>query len=80
MIGYKFTTEEQAAKAVELCDAYYHIPAEPDDTTTHWCMYNEAIFNEPTFWYIIYDESLLPVLGEPTEFEVNQPPFKDATN
>jgi hypothetical protein len=80
MIGYKFTTKEDAAKAVELCDVYYHIPAEPDDVTTHWCMYNEAVFNEPIFWFIIYDESLVPVLGEPTEFDVNEPIIKDATN
>jgi hypothetical protein len=40
------------------------------DTTQNWCMYQVAELNTPIFWYIIYDESLLVVLGESTEFEV----------
>jgi hypothetical protein len=35
-------------------------------------MYQIAELNTPIFWYIIYDESLLPILGNPTEFEVTQ--------
>jgi hypothetical protein len=31
--------------------------------------------NTPPFWYIVYDESLQVVLGEPTKFEVTQTPF-----
>lgn len=69
--GYKFDTEEDAILAVAACDAYYGIPASPDDVTQHYVEYQYAVFNEPTFWYIVYDETLVPVLGEPTEFELN---------
>jgi len=31
--------------------------------------------NTPQFWYIVFDESLTPILGTPTEFEVVTPPF-----
>jgi hypothetical protein len=81
MIGYKFDTIERAEKAVSDCDKYYGIPVAPDDVTQHWAEYQTAEFNQPVFWYMAFDESLLPILGEPTEFEVVQPtPFEDATN
>jgi len=67
--GYKYTTEQEAQSAVTLCNQYYGIPIE-GDTTENWCMYQIAELNTPIFWYIIFDESLLVVLGESTEFEV----------
>ena len=69
--GYKYTTEQEAQNAVTLCNQYYGIPIE-GDTTQNWCMYQIAELNTPIFWYIVYDESLLPILGNPTEFEVTQ--------
>lgn len=73
--GYKYTTEEEAIAAREECDAYYGIPISPDDVTQNWVDYQFAELNEPQFWYITYDISLVPILGDPTEFEVIQPPF-----
>ena len=79
--GYQYFIEQQAENAVSDCDKYYGIPVSPDDVTQHWVEYSEASLNQPVFWYMIFDESLLPILGEPTEFEVIQPnPFEDATN
>jgi hypothetical protein len=75
--GYKYTTETDAIAARQQCDTYYGIPASPTDVTQHWIDYNFAELNEPQFWYITYDVSLLPVLGEPIEFEVVTPPFPD---
>jgi hypothetical protein len=75
MQGYIFTTEPEAIAAQSACDTYYGIPVHPDDVTQHWCGYNFAELNDPQFWYIIYHESLLPVLGEPTDFEVIYPEF-----
>jgi hypothetical protein len=75
MQGYKYTTETEAIAARQECDEYYGIPKSPDDVTKHWVDYNFAELNDPQFWYIIYDVSLLPILGEPTEFEVIYPPF-----
>lgn len=73
--GYKYTNEEAAANACNLCSDYYGIPVTPDDVTQNWVEYQCAELNKPQFWFIVYDESLLPVLGEPIEFEVETPPF-----
>jgi hypothetical protein len=75
MLGYKYTTETDAIAARQQCDAYYGIPKSPDDVTQHWVGYQFAELNTPQFWYIVYDESLTPVLGTPSEFEVVAPPF-----
>jgi hypothetical protein len=73
--GYKYDIEQDAIDAREACDAYYGIPVAPDDVTQNWVDYQFAELNNPQFWYIVYDDSLLTVLGEPTEFEVNDSPF-----
>jgi hypothetical protein len=72
--GYKYTTESEAQAAQKACNDYYGIPVSPDDVTQNWVEYQLAELNEPTFWYIVYDESLQVVLGKPTEFEVITPP------
>jgi len=77
--GYKYTLETEAIASRKACDVYYGIPAAPDDITQNWVDYQFAESNNPQFWYITYDESLLPILGQATEFEVIQPnPFDEA--
>jgi hypothetical protein len=71
--GYTYTTEQAAIDAREQCDIYYGIPVSPDDVTQNWVEYQYANLNKTKFWYIVYDNSLLPVLGEPIEFEVITP-------
>ena len=71
--GYQYPTEQEAITACELCDDYYGIPVSPDDVTQNWVDYQFAELNEPQFWYIFYDETLLPVLGIPETFDVVQP-------
>jgi hypothetical protein len=73
--GYKYFTEQEAINARELCDSYYGIPVTPDDVTQNWVDYQFAELNTPQFWYIVFDESLTPILGTPIEFEVVTPPF-----
>ena len=75
MLGYKYNTEDEAIIAREACDSYYGIPVAPDDITQNWVEYSFAELNTPQFWYIVYDETLLPILGKPIEFEVITPPF-----
>lgn len=76
--GYQYSTEQDAINAREACDAYYGIPKTPDDITQNWVDYQFATLNNPQFWYIVFDESLTPILGQPTEFEVIQPnPFDE---
>ena len=78
--GYKYTTEQEAIAAREACDTYYGIPVSPDDVTQNWVDYQFAELNTPQFWYIVFDESLTPILGQPTEFEVIQPNRFDETH
>jgi hypothetical protein len=73
--GYQYNTEQEAIAARESVDTYYKIPVAPDDVTQNWVDYRFAELNTPQFWYIVFDESLLPVLGTPSEFEVVTPPF-----
>lgn len=70
IIGYKYNTEIEAQEARKKCADYYGLPKSPEDTTIYWVDYNVASLNDPIFWYIIYDESILDILGQPTEFEV----------
>ena len=78
MIGYQYTTEPKAIAARESVDNYYGIPVSPDYVTQNWVDYQFAELNTPQFWYIVFDESLTPILGQPTEFEVIQPnPFDE---
>lgn len=76
--GYKYTTEQDAINACQECNTYYGIPASPDDVTLNWNDYQYANLNNPTFWYINFDESLIPVLGQPTIFDVEFPPFPES--
>ena len=74
--GYKYTNEQDAIDARELVDTYYGIPVAPEDITQNWVDYNTANLDNPIFWYIIFDDSLRIVLGEPITFEVTVPnPF-----
>jgi hypothetical protein len=75
MLGYKYTTETEAIAAQSACNSYYGIPVAPDDVTQNWVDYRFAESNTPQFWYIVFDESLTPILGTPTQFEVVTPPF-----
>jgi hypothetical protein len=75
--GYKYTNEQDAINAREQVDTYYGIPVSPDDVTQNWVDYNTATLDNPIFYYIIFDESLRVVLGEPSTFEVTFPnPFE----
>ena len=73
ILGYKYLTEADAQKARKDCSDYYGIPVSPEDTTQYWVDYQCAILDEPTFWYIVYDESISNILGQPIEFNLVEP-------
>jgi hypothetical protein len=73
--GYQYNTEQEAINARESVDLFYRIPVLPNDITQNWCDYQFAEFNTSQFWYIVYDASLLPILGTATTFEVVTSPF-----
>lgn len=64
--GYRYNTEQEAQDAVHALNVYYGIPVSPDAITQRWCDYG---YNNE-YWYIIWDDSLNVVLGEPTEIIV----------
>lgn len=75
VLGYKYTTEQDAIDAIEACDTYYGIPVLPTDVTQNWVEYQTAELDAPIFWYITHDDSLNVVLGTPIDFDVTTPPF-----
>lgn len=74
--GYKYTNEQEAINAREQVDSYYGIPISPNDVTQNWTEYQIANLDNPIFYYIIFDESLKVVLGDPKTFDVTIPPFE----
>jgi hypothetical protein len=68
--GYKYTTEQEAIDARKQCADYYGLPTAPENVTQFWVNYENASLNTPIFWYIVFDESIRIILGEPTEFEI----------
>jgi hypothetical protein len=70
MIGYKYTTEQEAIDAREQAATYAGLP-NPTMDTLYWVNYNYSELDN--FYYIQYVENLEQVLGEPIEFTVTQP-------
>ena len=70
VLGYKYFTEQEAIDARKQCADYYGLPVAPDDVTQYWVDYQTAELDNPIFWYIVFDESIEMILGEPTEFEI----------
>lgn len=68
--GYQYFNESDAISAVTACNIFYNMPQPP---TINWTLYNKANLDEPTFFYIMADDSLIPILGIPSEFMVTQP-------
>ncbi len=68
--GYKYTVEQDAIDARKLCADYYGLPINQEDVTKYWVDYETAYLDTPIFWYIIFDESIRVILGEPINFEV----------
>ena len=70
ILGYKYINENYAIQARKQCADFYGLPKSPEDETKYWVDYNKADLNTPIFWYIVFDESIIEILGEPTTFDV----------
>jgi hypothetical protein len=70
MLGYQYFIEQEAIDARKECADYYGLPKSPEDETLYWVDYN---YSELNFWYIVFDESIEMILGQPTEFNVTTP-------
>jgi len=67
MLGYQYFIEQEAINARKECADYYGLPSSPDNETIYWVDYN---YSELEFWFIIFDESIRIILGEPTNFKI----------
>ena len=66
--GYKFMTEQDAKNAVALAQEAKNLP---NDAVEYWVNYQYSELDD--FYFIIYDDGIQNVLGEPVQFEVNFP-------
>ena len=72
MTGYKYTTEQDAINARQLCAIYKMLP-NPQGDTLYWVNYSYSELDG--FWYIQYIDELEQVLGQAIEFEITLPNF-----
>ena len=68
--GYKYIVEQDAIDARKQCADYYGLPINQEDVTKYWVDYETAYLDTPIFWYIIFDESIRVILGDPIIFDV----------
>jgi hypothetical protein len=67
MLGYKYTTEQEALNAKETLRIHYL--GEPKDgaVTTQWVNVETGTFEGESFWYILGD---FEVIGTPITFDI----------
>jgi hypothetical protein len=65
MLGYIYTTEQEAINARQLCASYKGLP-NPQGDTLYWVNYSYSSIDG--FYYIKHVEGLEAVLGTPIEF------------
>lgn len=70
MLGYKYTTEQEAINARQLCANYKGLP-NPHGDTLYWVNYSYSSIDD--FYYIQYIEGLEAVLGAPIDFIMTIP-------
>lgn len=70
MLGYKYTTENEAILHRKLAADFMGLPV-PNGETLWWVNYEYSQLDG--FYYIIYVENLEKALGEPIEFNVTFP-------
>ncbi len=68
--GYKYENEQDAIAAIERINAHFNIGTSEDNVTKNYVIYNTAELNTPIFYYIVVDETLIPILGYPSPIEV----------
>lgn len=70
MLGYTYTTEQEAIDARAQAATYMGLP-NPQGDTLYWVNYNHSEIDG--FYYIEHVEGLEAVLGIPIEFTLTRP-------
>lgn len=67
MLGYKYTTEQEAIDARAQAASYMGLP-NPLGDTLYWVNYSYSELDD--FYYIEYDNGIEEVLGTASEFTI----------
>lgn len=67
ILGYKYYSELDAQISNSLINKTLGIPVSPEATTRTWTNYQ---YDSLGFWYIIADDTIESILGQPTEFDI----------
>jgi hypothetical protein len=67
--GYTYIEEIEAIAAVDAVNTHYGFPINPEDTTQAWVAYEYS--PKDRVYYILYHDSLFPILGEAKDFILN---------
>jgi hypothetical protein len=70
MEGYNYNTEEDAILARKKCADFYGLPKTESNITKYWVDFQYSELDN--FWYIIFDESIREILGEPITIEITE--------
>ena len=70
MQGYKYNNIEEAVIARKKCANFYKLPKNENDVTKYWVDFQYSELDN--FWYIIFDESIREILGEPITIEITE--------
>lgn len=67
MVGYKYTTEQEALNAQETLRLHYLGETKEGAITTQWVSVETGTFEGESFWYIAGD---FEVIGTPITFDI----------
>jgi hypothetical protein len=70
MEGYKYNKEEDAILARKMCADFYGLPKTESNITKYWVDFQYSELDN--FWYIIFDESIREILGEPITIQITE--------
>lgn len=73
LIGYKFLEKEIATGARSELVSVKELPKKKGDVTIYWQNYEKAALDEPAFFYMLADESMITTLGKPSKFQITVP-------
>jgi len=72
--GWKYNNEETANEALQLIDSNKGFPV-PGGFTQHYTGFENYKLGDVDFFVILFDESLIDILGSRQEIEINDNTF-----
>ena len=71
--GYSFNVEAAVIAAKNQARNAHGLPVDQNSVTQEWIDYNISYTeqDEEDFYYVIWDDSLNPLFGQPEQIEIN---------